>query len=73
MPWPRRVSAFATCQPSPDLNPIEPCWAKLKTRRRARSARTLAALEAELGPALATVTSQDAIVWFRLAGYGAPN
>jgi transposase len=58
---------------SPDLNPIEPCWAKLKTRLRARSARTLAALEAELGPALATVTSQDAIAWFRLSGYGAPN
>ena len=25
---------------SPDLNPIEPCWSKLKTRLRARGART---------------------------------
>ena len=58
---------------SPDLNPIEPCWAKLKARLRARGARTLAALEAELSPALATVTSQDATGWFRLCGYGPPN
>jgi transposase len=58
---------------SPDLNPIEPCWSKLKTRLRARAARTLDALEAELAPALATITSQDAQGWFRLCGYPAPN
>jgi transposase len=58
---------------SPDLNPIEPCWSKLKTRLRARAARTLATLEAELGPALATITSQDAHGWFRRCGYGPPN
>jgi transposase len=56
---------------SPDLNPIEPCWSKLKTRLRARAARSLEALEAELGPALATVTAQDAQGWFRRCGY--PN
>lgn len=58
---------------SPDLNPIEPCWAKLKTRLRARAARTLDALEAELGPALATITAHDAQAWFRLCGYGTTN
>ena len=58
---------------SPDLNPIEPCWSKLKTRLRAEEARTLDALEAELGPALATITAQDAQSWFRLCGYGAPK
>ena len=58
---------------SPDLNPIEPCWSKLKTRLRSRAARTLDAPEAELGPALATVTPQDAQGWFRLCGYGTPN
>ncbi len=31
------------------------------------------ALEAALGPALATITAQDARGWFRLAGYGAAN
>ena len=35
---------------SPDLNPIEPCWSKLKGGLRAKAARTLEALEAELGP-----------------------
>ena len=58
---------------SPDLNPIEPCWSKLKTRLRAKAARTVDALEAELGPALAAVTAQDAQGWFRLCGYPAPN
>jgi transposase len=58
---------------SPDLNPIEPCWSKLKGRLRAKAARTRDALEAELGPALATITPQDAQGWFRLCGYGPPK
>jgi len=58
---------------SPDLNPIEPCWSKLKGVLRAKAARTLEALEAELGPALATITAQDAQGWFRLCGYSPPN
>jgi transposase len=58
---------------SPDLDPIEPCWSKLKGRLRAKAARGLEALEAELGPALAAITAQDARGWFRPAGYPAPN
>jgi transposase len=58
---------------SPDLNPIEPCWSKLKTRLRTKAAQTLDALEAELGPALATITAHDARRWFRLCGYPSPN
>jgi transposase len=58
---------------SPDFNPIEPCWSKLKGGLRAKAARTLQALEAELSPALATITAQDAQGWFRLCGYGTPN
>jgi transposase len=58
---------------SPDLNPIEPCWAKLKGWLRAKAARTTEALEAELGPALATISAQDARGWFRLCGYPPPN
>lgn len=37
---------------SPDLNPIEPCWSKLKGGLWAKALRTLEVLEAELGPAL---------------------
>jgi transposase len=58
---------------SPDLNPIEPCWSKLKSWLRAKAARSLEALDAELGPALAAITARDARGWFRLAGYAAPN
>ena len=58
---------------SPDLNPIEPCWSKLKGWLRAKAARTTEALEAELGPALATISAQDAQGWFRLCGYPPPN
>lgn len=54
---------------SPDLNPIEQAWSKLKARLRATGARSREALEAALGPALATITAQDAQGWFRLAGY----
>ena len=58
---------------APDLNPIKPCWSKLKERLRAKAARTLEALKAELGPALATITTQDAQGWSRLCGYAAPT
>ena len=51
------------------MNPIEPAWSKLETRLRAVGARSKEALEAALGPALGTITSQDARGWFRLAGY----
>jgi transposase len=58
---------------SPDLNPIEPAWSKLKTQLRAVGARSKEALGAALGPALATITAQDARGWFRLAGYSAAD
>jgi transposase len=58
---------------SPDLNPIEPAWSKLKTCLRAVGARSKEALEAALGPALAAITAQDARGWFRLAGYPAAD
>jgi transposase len=58
---------------SPDLNPIEAAWSKLKAHLRGRAARTLDALEAELAPALATITAQAARGWFRHGGYGPAN
>jgi transposase len=54
---------------SPDLNPIEPCWSKLKSILRAAAARTAEALEAAPPGAVAAVTPQDAQAWFRHCGY----
>ncbi|HEX8634161.1 MAG TPA: IS630 family transposase [Pyrinomonadaceae bacterium] len=54
---------------SPDLNPIERCWSKIKTALRAAEARTREALEAAIRQALATVTESDARAWFKHCGY----
>jgi transposase len=54
---------------SPDLNPIEKCWAKIKTAVRHAQARTRAALEAVLKQVLHTITPADAQAWFAYCGY----
>ena len=54
---------------SPDLNPIERCWSKIKTALRAAKARTREALEEAIKQALATVTESDARAWFKHCGY----
>jgi transposase len=54
---------------SPDMNPIEQAWSKLKAHPRAKAARSREALERALPDALRTVTAQDACGWFRHAGY----
>jgi transposase len=54
---------------SPDLNPIEGMWSKLKAHLRAVAARTQEALEAAIKTGLFTVTPQDAQGWFVHAGY----
>ena len=53
---------------SPDLNPIEHCWSKVKARLRALKPRTPADLLAALVDAFATVTGHDMRGWFRTAG-----
>lgn len=58
---------------SPDLNPIEPIWAKVKAELRRIAARTADALHQALGPALASVTPQDASGCFQHCGYVGPN
>lgn len=55
---------------SPDLNPIEPAWAKVKAALRRAAARSVDALHKACGPALAAVTPQDAAGFFRHCGYG---
>lgn len=54
---------------SPDLNPIEKCWSKIKTYLRAAKARTREALEEALKKALRLVSAKDAIGWFASCGY----
>lgn len=54
---------------SPDMNPIELAWSKLKAYLRARAARTREALEHAIPEAIATVTPSNAQGWFRHAGY----
>jgi len=53
---------------SPDLNPIEQLWSKLKALVRGAKARTLEALEQAISAAFAAVTSDDAEGWFEHCG-----
>jgi len=54
---------------SPDLNPIEPMWSKVKGGLRAAEARTQPTLLAAVASNLGKVTSQDARGWFAHCGY----
>jgi transposase len=54
---------------SPDLNPIEKMWSKVKGLLMAAQTRTSAELIAAIGQALARVTPQDALGWFASCGY----
>jgi transposase len=54
---------------SPDLNPIEKCWSKIKTSLRKAKARTVEALEQALKEAFASITESDARAWFAHCGY----
>ena len=54
---------------SPDLNPIEKMWSKVKAALRAAKARTQTALDAAIACAIASVTSADALGWFASCGY----
>lgn len=54
---------------SPDLNPIEKMWSKVKGFLRSAEARTQEALHDAITAALANVTKQDAINWFASCGY----
>lgn len=51
---------------SPDLNPIEKAWAKLKHLLRKAKARTAQALEQAIAALLPQIQPEDAQAWFRL-------
>ncbi|MGA7953046.1 MAG: IS630 family transposase [Gloeobacterales cyanobacterium] len=49
---------------SPDFNPIENCWSKVKEFLRAKAARTHETLDQAITEAFNAVTSKDMIGWF---------
>ena len=61
---------------SPDFNPIEMIWSKVKRLLRSFAARTIDALHEAFGGAFAAVTPADVLGCFRHCGYatgeGAP-
>lgn len=54
---------------SPDLNPIEMMWSKVKALLRKAQARTHSDLLRAIAAALACVCAQDALGWFVACGY----
>ena len=58
---------------SPDYNPIEKMWSKVKAILRKISARTAESLLVAIGEALQSITASDAQNWFRHCGYLNPN
>lgn len=54
---------------SPDFNPIEMAWSKLKTSLRRVAARTTEALDRAIGEGLRAITTTDAHGYFAHCGY----
>jgi transposase len=54
---------------SPDFNPIAPAWSKVQELLRAAQARTLPLLDDAITAALAALTADNAVGWFRHCGY----
>ena len=57
---------------SPDFNPIEYAWSKLKALLRKAGARTVRKLARALRWALLEITSDDAQGWFSHCGFHVP-
>ena len=54
---------------SPDLNPIEEAFSKIKNIVRKAGARTREAVDEVIGEALSAVTLEDVAGWFSHCGY----
>lgn len=54
---------------SPDLNPIEKMWSKIKGLLRSAEARTPEELDEAISMAFSRVTAKDALGWFASCGY----
>jgi transposase len=57
---------------SPDLNPIEEAFSKIKGVLRKAEARTREVLIEAMGPAISSVVEEDARAFFEHCGYGTP-
>lgn len=57
---------------SPDFNPIENCWSKIKQYLRTVESRTYEQLNRAITEAINLVTDQDIIGWFTHCCYYAP-
>jgi transposase len=57
---------------SPDFNPIENCWSKLKQCLRAKESRTYQELDSSISEAINLVTDNDIIGWFTHCCYYCP-
>ena len=55
---------------SPDFNPIEQAWSKIKQQLRSAKARLVEVLEQAAAEAIALITAENAVAWFRHCGYG---
>lgn len=75
----RRAVADAACQLrflpaySPDFNPIEQAFARLKTHLRGAASRTDNALVDAIGAALSAITETEAKGWYEHCGYHFPS
>jgi transposase len=58
---------------SPDFNPVEQAFSKLKTVLRQAGARTRPALEDAIAAGLNAITAADTQAWFRHCGYALPE
>jgi len=54
---------------SPDLNPIEQAWSKLKAFLKQQQARTAPALQEAIALGLPLITPHNAQAWFKHCGY----
>ena len=55
---------------SPDLNPIEQAWSKIKQALRSPKAHTPDALENAVAEALHSIIADNAVAWFAHCYYG---
>jgi transposase len=58
---------------SPDFNPIENCWSKVKELLRSLAARTYSELDDAITKVLTTITTQDIVGWFTHCCYYIPS
>ncbi len=58
---------------SPDFNPIENCWSKLKEFLRTQESRTREELDRAIDKALNLITDKDIVGWFTHCCYYVPS